>query len=116
MIRVRLHIHCQQHCVSKFVYNNTVPAVLSPVNVVQKINHDSVVKKWRELGQQLCGQNPELHNIQSNSKALSSVIRLWFRAGKKKSWRSLIWALDAIDETRVADTLMDFTEPPDGTS
>ena len=94
-------------------------AVLSPVNVVKEINCDSVVKKWRELGQQLCGQNPELNKIPSSSNALSSVIRLWLfgsQAGMKKSWRSLIWALDAIDETCVADTLMDFTEPPSGMS
>ena len=91
--------------------------MLSPVNIVKKINVDSVIKKWRELGQQLCGQNPELNKIPSNSKALSSVIRLWLFGsleGKKKTWRTLIWALDAIDETRVADTLMDFTEPLDG--
>ena len=86
---------------------------------MKKINFDSVVKKWRELGEELCGQNPELDNIPSNSKALSFVIRLWHFSsptGKKKSWRSLVWALDAIDETGVADTLMNFTESPDGTS
>ena len=93
--------------------------MLSPVNIVKKINVDSVIKKWRELGQQLCGQNPELNKIPSNSKALSSVIRLWLFGsleGKKKTWRTLIWSLDAIDETGVANALMDFTEPPDGMS
>ena len=100
------------------LYYCTAAAVLSPVSVKEKINCDSVVKKWRQLGEELCGQNPELDNLLSKPNALSSVIRLWLfssQAGRKKSWRSLIWALDAIDEIGVADTLMSFTEPPDGT-
>ena len=90
---------------------------MTPVNVKEKINHESVVKKWRQLGEELCGQNPELDKLSSKSNPLSFVIRLWLfnSPNRVKSWRCLIWALDAIDELGVADTLMNFTEPPDST-
>ena len=67
------------------------------------------------LGEKLCGQGTELDSDSESQKALFAMVNRWLLiSGKPHSWRSLIWALDEINETGVADSLMNFTEPPRG--
>ena len=38
----------------------------------------------------------------------------WMSNGQDRMWRSIIWYLDRIDETDLADELMPYSEPPSG--
>ena len=38
----------------------------------------------------------------------------WYIKGPHHSWRYIIWCLDRVDKTSVADELIPYTEPPAG--
>ena len=89
---------------------------------------------WRKLGERLfsvlcirsdSGQltefYPKLDEIekqyQYDDDRLHAMIEYWLQGdGKDKepSWRSLIWSLDHVYETKVADNIRHFAEPPRG--
>lgn len=59
--------------------------------------------------------------INSIAKSYSSLddriragIRWWLRQGSQPSWRKLLWALDAIQESEVADEIRHRAEDPTG--
>ena len=38
----------------------------------------------------------------------------WIRNSKEKRWRSIIYNLDMVGQTAIADELMPYSEPPSG--
>ena len=49
----------------------------------------------------------------SDGNYLHGVVEEWFK-GYQPSWRQIIFALDCIDETKLADPIRGYAEPPPG--
>ena len=89
----------------------TVSSELTMTNVMEYIERSGVSKRWKQLGEELCGKSAELDKISS----LSAMIEFWLSHSRTTpSWRSLVWALDAISETTAAEDLMDIFESSQG--
>ena len=43
-----------------------------------------------------------------------SAARWWLEHGQDRTWRRIIWVLDAIEETSAADDILHCAEPPPG--
>ena len=87
---------------------------------------------WRTLGEALFPKEyfrdlsvryPELEKIerqhQSDDDRLHTVVMTWVQGRglhKEPSWRHLIWRLDCLNMTGVADNMRQFTEPVLGKS
>ena len=86
---------------------------------------------WRRLGEELLPGEiiqgtlyyPKVDEIQqqhlSDGDRLRAVVETWVQGGgihKEPSWRGLIWALDYLNMTGVADTIRDLSEPVLGKS
>lgn len=90
---------------------------LTKENVLKFISSEDVCKKWKNLGKVgFSIPNGELKKIEStkasDEESFVMVIDRWLQGvGHPCSWRMLILALDRIQETKVADKLMQFAEP-----
>lgn len=47
--------------------------------------------------------------------AVSACIQWWLQHATNVSWREIVYQLDCIGETEVADTMREHLEPPTGT-
>ena len=82
-----------------------VPPELTVTNILQYIETKGVLNKWKLLGEKLCGKDAELEKLSS----LSAIIEFWLSNSKTvPHWRSLVWALDKINETTTAEQLMNI--------
>ena len=93
------------------------------LTVVQGVN-------WRTLGMELFYDTPlscsSIHNFnkieqqhQSDDDRLHAVVNTWVLgrgSDMEPSWRYLIWRLDRINMTGVADTIRHYAEPVLGKS
>ena len=43
-----------------------------------------------------------------------SAAQWWLEHGQERTWRRIIWTLDAINETSVVDDILHCAEPPPG--
>jgi len=77
---------------------------------------------WKRLGKKLFSgdyarlSHPKLDEIEQQYKCdddcLRAVIESWLRG---PSWRRIIYELDGVNETRIADNIRHFAEPVPGT-
>jgi len=84
---------------------------------------------WRRLGElflyeynekieRICPKLDEIEQLyQYDGDRLRAVIEFWVQddeEDEQPSWRSIIYALDCADETRIADSIRHFAEPVSG--
>ena len=69
------------------------------------------VKDWRKLGRKLNGLDLIGQRHSSDDECLLSVIQCWLLQSASASWRRLIWTLDEIYESAVADPIRSWAEP-----
>lgn len=93
---------------------------LTKENILKFTSSDGVFKKWKNLGKVgFCLPNGELEKIEStkasDEECFGMMIDVWLQGvGHPYSWRMLIFALDKIQETGLADKLIQFAEPQMG--
>ena len=78
------------------------------------------VRDWKEFGRMLFGIFDWDHKLEtikqqhsSDENYLHGVVEEWFKTDQP-SWRQIIFALDRIDETKLADRIRGYAEPPPG--
>ena len=81
------------------------------------------VRDWKQFGEKLFfwsdirDRDARLQAIKqqhsSDGNYLHGVVEEWFK-GYHPSWRQIIFALDCIDETKLADPIRGYAEPPRG--
>ena len=52
---------------------------------------------------------PDAHHTNPHTAA-----EWWMRNSENKRWRSIIWCLDQVGRTGIADELIPYSEPPSG--
>ena len=81
------------------------------------------VRYWKRFGWHLffgsdiSGRDPRLKTIKqqhsSDGKYLHGVVEEWFKT-HQPSWRQVIYALDRVYESILADPIRGYAEPPPG--
>lgn len=90
---------------------------LTTENVVKYIRPIRV--EWKHLGECLLIPSSKLEKIRtsvaSNEERLVALVNTWLKGnGAQQTWRFLMFALDCMRATSVANGLKGFTEPPKG--
>ena len=85
---------------------------LTSENVGAVFKTGVLTKKYREVWYKLTfGQSL---GIPESIKDPLSAAAWWVREGKDRRWRVIIYHLDRVGETAIADELMPYSEPPSG--
>ena len=73
---------------------------------------EEVKKKWRRLSEWL--GVVAIGPYDSDEAALNDILERFLQQHNRRTWGTVIWALDEIGKVHVADKIMSFAEPVQG--